>query len=119
MAVDPKTRASEASPTAFVAEDTRAAMGSVEFGVLGSLELRSAGRLVSLGAPKRRALVVVLLLNANRVVSMDRLIDALWGSEPPASARAQVQSLVHGVRSVLADVDAQELLETQPPGYLL
>src|SRR4051794_44135 len=94
-------------------------MKSVEFALLGSLELRSGDRVVSLGAPKRRALVAVLLLNANHVVSMDRLIDALWGSEPPASARAQVQSLVHGVRSALAEVDAQEVLETQAPGYRL
>ncbi|MDT7737980.1 MAG: family transcriptional regulator, regulator of embCAB operon, partial [Mycobacterium sp.] len=50
----------------------------LEFGVLGPLQLTSGGTLVPLGAPKRRAVLAMLVLNRNRPVSVDALIDAVW-----------------------------------------
>jgi DNA-binding SARP family transcriptional activator len=51
----------------------------MEFRLLGPLEVRDDGEVVKLGGPKQRALLGYLLLNANRAIALDRLIDALWG----------------------------------------
>ena len=72
---------------------------SIEFRILGSVEAVGDDGPIALGAPKQRALLVLLLLNANTVVSRDRLVDALWGADPPRSA---VSSLI-GARSQLAN----------------
>ncbi|WP_243711090.1 winged helix-turn-helix domain-containing protein [Actinomadura sp. KC216] len=53
---------------------------------------------MALGGGRQRALLVRLLLGADRVVPVDRLVDELWGDRPPASARTQVHTLVHRVR---------------------
>ena len=90
------------------------------FCLLGPLEIRCGGRLLRLDAPKRRALVAALLVNANRVVSTEELVEALWGQDAPRSARAQVQSLVSEVRSLLAtDAESGARLLTRSPGYVL
>jgi len=70
---------------------------------------------VELGGPKQRALLALLLLDAGRAVSTDRLIDALWGEEPPKTASTSLQNLVSQLRKVLG----ADLLVTKPPGYLL
>ena len=57
----------------------------VEFRVLGPLEAVIDGTPVKLGPPQQRALLALLLLNANEVVSRDRIVDELWGERPPAS----------------------------------
>ena len=62
----------------------------MEFVVLGPLEARIDGRTLALGGPKQRALLALLLLNANGVVSRDRLVDELWGERaPPSSMRSR------------------------------
>ena len=71
---------------------TGAAAG-IEYRVLGSLEVRRGGRALALGGSKQRALLAVLLLNANRVVSRDRLIDELWGDDPPQTAVVRLKEL--------------------------
>ena len=58
----------------------------MEYRVLGPLEVRKDDGPLPLGGAKQRALLALLLLNANRVVSRERLIDELWGDEPPATA---------------------------------
>jgi len=63
----------------------------MEFRVLGPLEASEAGERIPVGGTKQRALLAVLLLNANRVVPRDRLIDALWEEEPPETARKAVR----------------------------
>jgi DNA-binding SARP family transcriptional activator len=87
----------------------------MEFRVLGPLEAREDDRSFPLGGAKQRALLVLLLLNANRVVSRERLIDELWGEEPPETAVASLQVYVSRLRNVLG----ADVLVTQPPGYLL
>jgi DNA-binding SARP family transcriptional activator len=56
---------------------------SIEFRVLGPVEAIGDDGPLQLGAPKQRALLAFLLLNANTVVSREQLVDALWGAEPP------------------------------------
>jgi DNA-binding SARP family transcriptional activator len=55
----------------------------MEFRILGPLEVEHDDRLVNLGGSKQRALLASLLLRANEVVPRDRLIDRLWGDDPP------------------------------------
>jgi DNA-binding SARP family transcriptional activator len=87
----------------------------MEFRILGPLELCSDGQLVDLGGAKQRALLAVLLLHANRVVSQDSLIESLWESDPPASAQKALQMYVSGLRKLVG----KDRVETRPPGYLL
>jgi DNA-binding SARP family transcriptional activator len=88
----------------------------MEFRILGPLEVYAAGQTVPLGGAKQRALLAVLLLNANHVVSVDRLIDELWGDRPPATAAHTIQVYVSQLRKALA---AEDVLVTRSPGYLL
>ena len=62
-------------------------MSVFEFRLLGPLEVDAAGVAVALGGPKQRALLAYLLLQPGRVVPDERLIDELWGNDPPATAR--------------------------------
>ncbi|HKP17303.1 MAG TPA: BTAD domain-containing putative transcriptional regulator, partial [Gaiellaceae bacterium] len=87
----------------------------MEFGILGPLEVTSDGRSLDLGGAKQRSLLAVLLLNANEVVSHDRLIDALWEDQPPESAQKALQVYVSGLRKAIG----RDRLQTKAPGYLL
>ncbi len=87
----------------------------MEYGLLGPLEARENGSPVPLGGRKQRAVLAVLLLNANHVVSRDRLIDDLWGEDPPETAVATVQVYVSRLRRLLP----AGVLVTQAPGYVL
>jgi DNA-binding SARP family transcriptional activator len=96
----------------------------VQFRILGPLEvLEDDGRPLVLGGPKQRALLAVLLLHVGQVVSAERLIDELWGEDPPDTARNVLQVYVANLRKVLEPArskrTASSLLKTQPPGYLL
>jgi len=73
----------------------------VEFRLLGPFEVRRGTDTVSAGGGKRRALLAVLLLAANRLVTIDRLIEALWGEDPPKTALNLVQGYVSDWRSML------------------
>jgi DNA-binding SARP family transcriptional activator len=88
-------------------------MTQVLFSLLGPVEALVDGESVALGAPKQRALLAVLLLGRGAVVSRDRLIDALWGEDPPASAAKSLQVYVHGLRRVLG----AERIERAGAGY--
>ncbi|SPT57138.1 AfsR/SARP family transcriptional regulator [Actinomadura madurae] len=78
-------------------------MPDVTFSVLGSVEANVGDRAAALGGGRQRALLAALLLSAGRVVSVDRLVDELWGERPPSSARTQVHTLVHRVRRALGE----------------
>src|SRR5689334_23331191 len=90
----------------------------MRYRILGPLELWRDGRPASVGGPQQRALLAVLLLDANRVVSADRLVDQLWGERPPATARSLLQGCVAQLRRALHTGDRQPLV-TRPPGYVL
>jgi DNA-binding SARP family transcriptional activator/ABC-type transport system substrate-binding protein len=87
----------------------------MEFLVLGSVEVRIDGRALPLGGPKQRALLTLLLLDANEVVSRERLVEALWGERAPASAQRSLDSYVSRLRSLLG----ADRVERRPPGYRL
>jgi DNA-binding SARP family transcriptional activator len=87
----------------------------IEFAILGSLEARADGEPIALGGPKQRALLALLLLEAGRVVSLDRLVDALWDGEPPATAVASLQNFIAQLRKALGP----DVIETRPPGYVV
>jgi DNA-binding SARP family transcriptional activator len=87
----------------------------MEFRILGPLEVLEEGRPVALGGAKQRALLAVLLLYANEVVSRDRLIDELWGGEPPDTAHTALQVHVSQLRKLLG----RDTIVTQTPGYLI
>src|SRR5207253_8814410 len=87
----------------------------LQFRLLGPLEVRREGAPVQLGGPKQRALLALLLVDAGRAVSTDRLIDALGGEPPPRTAPTSLQNFVSQLRKQLGP----DLLVTKPPGYLL
>ena len=93
----------------------------LEFRVLGPLQVAKDGRLLPLGGFKQRELLALLLLDRNRVVPRDRLVDALWGERPPASAANGIQIYVSKLRRLLSDGEtgAAGAIVTEPPGYRL
>ena len=96
----------------------------MEFGILGPLEVSDEGRRVEIGGHKQRALLASLLLHANEVVSLDRLIDELWGETPPPTAAKTLQAQVSRLRrSLNGDEDPaahmRGPLQTRGHGYVL
>jgi DNA-binding SARP family transcriptional activator len=89
--------------------------GEMEWRILGPLEVWDEGGEVSLGGPKPRALLAVLLLHLNEVVSADRLIDELWGEDSPERATAALRVNVSRLRKALP----QDVLLTRSPGYVI
>jgi DNA-binding SARP family transcriptional activator len=89
----------------------------LRFGILGPLEVWDGDQRLAI-EPQQTALLAVLLLNANSVVSVSRLVDHLWGDRPPASARHLLRGCVAGLRRALR-VERGQRLVTRPPGYLL
>src|SRR6478609_7169949 len=87
----------------------------MEFRLLGPLEVHAGAGAIPLGGEKQRALLALLLVNANRVVSRSRLVDGLWGDEPPETAVTTVQVYVSRLRKALPE----GTLQTRSPGYLL
>jgi WD40 repeat protein/DNA-binding SARP family transcriptional activator len=87
----------------------------MEFRLLGPLEVSDQATTLPIGGPKQRAVLAHLALQANRVVSVDRLIDAIWGDEPPDTARNTLQTYVRHLRKGLG---AERILH-RSSGYVL
>ena len=90
------------------------------FAILGPIEvaLPQAGRL-SLGGPKQRQLLTLLVLHRNRAVSADRLAESLWGEAPPKGAEVTLRSHISHLRRRLAEADLDGTLVTGAAGYSL
>src|SRR5690349_17420136 len=87
----------------------------MEFAILGPLRAVGAQGPIELKAPKQRALLAALLLaEGDGVVTAERLIDAIWGDEPPATAAKALQVHVSQLRQVLAP---ERPIVTRPAGY--
>ena len=85
-----------------------------EFRILGPLEVVDETGPVGLTGPKQRALLALLLIHAGETLSTDRIVDELWGDNPPRTATTSLWNLVAQLRKVLPpDVPA-----TKPPGYV-
>jgi DNA-binding SARP family transcriptional activator len=87
----------------------------MEFRILGPLEVLEHGRALDIRAAKPRALLAVLLLHANRVVSNDQLIESLWGERPPSTGKKALHVHVSHLRKLVG----RERILTRPPGYEL
>jgi DNA-binding SARP family transcriptional activator len=93
----------------------------IGFGVLGPLQMAVDGAPVSLGTPKQRAVLAMLVMNRNRPVSTDSLITAAWEQWPPGEARASLHSYISNLRKLIsgAGADPKSVLVNAPPGYRL
>ncbi|MCU1361455.1 MAG: transcriptional regulator, putative ATPase, winged helix family [Ilumatobacteraceae bacterium] len=95
----------------------------VEYGLLGPLEVRRDGAVLDLGSPKQRALLAMLLMHANHVVSVDRIIEDLWNGDPPDRAAGAVHAYVSLLRRALEPTRSPRapatVLVSEAPGYVL
>jgi predicted ATPase/DNA-binding SARP family transcriptional activator len=87
----------------------------VQYEILGPLTARVHDQPVALGGARTRAVLAVLLLDRNAVISVDRLVDLVWGEDPPPTVETALQGHISRLRRVLG----AEAIETQPPGYVL
>ena len=87
----------------------------IEFRILGPLQMVAGSRALPLGGIKQRGVLALLLLARNRVVPRDRLVDALWSDEPPASAANSVQVYISKLRRLLDEGGEPGSLVTEPP----
>jgi YVTN family beta-propeller protein len=106
-----------------MAEAVAGQTGFAEFGILGPLEVSRYGRAVPLGGPRQRAVLALLLLEANRAVTMDRLAEDIWAGRPPEGWATTVQTYVFHLRRALEPDRARGagggVLVTRDRGYLL
>lgn len=86
--------------------------------VLGPIEVTDAGQTIRLSGQRQRALLATLVLDLGKVISVARLVDALWDDSPPFSAVAKIHVHVSRLRQAFGQ-DASSLLVTSRPGYLL
>ena len=84
----------------------------MRWSVLGPVQVAVRDRVLPIGRPQQRAVLAPLLLDADRLVSAEHLVAALWADDPPASARTQVQVCVCRIRTALRDEGAADLLVT-------
>ncbi len=87
--------------------------------LLGPLEISSGCREHDLGGSRQQVVLAMLALNANRVVPVEQLIDAVWNTAPPTTARAQIQICVSALRKIFTDAGVALSIRTRSPGYQL
>ena len=94
---------------------------ALRFGVLGPLQMSANDTDLPLGAAKQRAVLATLLINRNRTVAIDSLIDAAWQQRPPPGARASLHAHISRLRRLVSDagVDPAAVLVSAQPGYRL
>ena len=90
----------------------------MDFGVLGPLEVTAGGRPAKLAGPRTRAVLAVLLVHANQVVSSDRLIEELWPGHPPQKAADSLQVRLSELRTALRSAGEADRLATRPASTL-
>ena len=98
----------------------------MDYRILGPLDVRVEGHALELGGEKPRALLAILLLHANEAVSVDRLIEGLWGEQLPRSAHKTLQGYIYRLRKLLENGSSEVgatanrgVLVTSAHGYLL
>ncbi len=90
----------------------------LRFTLLGPVQMVVDGAPLTGIAPRHRAVLAYLLLNAGRVISVERLIDAMWGYDRPDTARSQIHASITVIRKALRGAGAVHLLETRAGGYV-
>jgi DNA-binding SARP family transcriptional activator len=95
----------------------------IDFRILGPIEAAGDAGAIKLGGPKQRAVLTILLLNANRVVPVEQIVEDLYGDDSPATAVAQIRDHVSQLRRLFGQKRGGEtddsMLETRAPGYVL
>ncbi|MEV7186553.1 BTAD domain-containing putative transcriptional regulator [Kitasatospora sp. NPDC093102] len=89
----------------------------VEFRILSPLEATVGSTPLNLGGIRQQTVLATLLLDANRVVGVDRLVRAIYEEAPPATARAQLQISVSALRRLFGNHGVSEVITTHPQGY--
>lgn len=90
-----------------------------EFRLLGPLEVVADGRLVEIGSARQRIVLSMLLLQANHVVPLNRLVDAVWADTPPSTSKSQIQACVSALRRQLRGIGAGCEIATRSVGYAI
>ena len=91
----------------------------MEFRILGPLEIVVDSERLELGGPRQQIVVAALLLSANRVVTMDRLLDAIYGDDLPPTSRAQAQIAISSLRRLFAAHGHDGVITTRDRGYVI
>jgi predicted ATPase/class 3 adenylate cyclase/DNA-binding SARP family transcriptional activator len=108
-----------AEGTADVELPIRIESSGVAVRLLGGIEATVNDRSVTLSGEKQRAILAMLAIDVGRAVPVDRLIDSVWGDNPPETVRASLQVHISQVRRAFADAGLPGAIETRPPGYVL
>jgi DNA-binding SARP family transcriptional activator len=91
-------------------------MGStMDFRLLGPVEVLVDNKSVSISAPRQKTVLALLLAECGKVVSVERLVDALWPEGPPPTARSQIQITISALRRLIGG----DVILTRAPGYLI
>lgn len=91
----------------------------IDYRILGPLEVSVDGRVIEIGAPKLRALLVILLLRANESVPRHVLVHELWGAQPPVGAKGSLDVHVSWLRKAISAAANGSILVTRPGAYSL
>lgn len=91
----------------------------MEYRILGPLEVVVGAQRLDLGAPRQQVVLSCLLLEANRMVTIGRLTDAIYGEDLPSTSRAQVQICISSLRRLFAANGGPDVIATHPQGYTL
>ncbi|HEY6309507.1 MAG TPA: BTAD domain-containing putative transcriptional regulator [Streptosporangiaceae bacterium] len=91
----------------------------MDFRILGPLELAAGWRRLDLGGSRQQIVVATLLLSANRVVTMDRLLEAIYGEDLPPTCRAQAQISISSLRRLFAPHSGEAIISTSAHGYVM
>ncbi|WP_440103067.1 AfsR/SARP family transcriptional regulator [Streptosporangium sp. H16] len=91
----------------------------MEYRILGPLEVIADGQRLDLGAPRQQVVLSCLLLEANRMVTIGRLTDAIYGEDLPSTSRAQVQICISSLRRLFAANGGPDVIATHSQGYTL
>ncbi|GAA3837541.1 BTAD domain-containing putative transcriptional regulator [Sphaerisporangium flaviroseum] len=91
----------------------------LQFRLLGPVEVVTSTGPVALGGRKPRTLLVTLLLSIGKVVTASRLVDAVWGDDPPEAARGLIQTYVSMLRKAFAEHGYPEVIESRHRGYVI
>src|ERR1700733_487827 len=91
----------------------------IYFSILGPLEAWHDETLIKIGGPRQQTILGMLLLEADRVVPAARLIEAVWGDDPPPTAQEQLYICISSLRRAIGRADGENRVSTCSPGYLL
>ena len=91
----------------------------MDFKILGPVEIAMGPERLELGGVRQQVIVATLLLSANKVVRVDRLLEAVYGVDLPPTARSQVQISISSLRRIFASWDSEPVIVTHPHGYVI